>query len=54
MNGDANIAMHLSIGPNVNGHQNLIGFVWFLLAASGGSQMTGWLSALWKSTFNLD
>jgi len=27
MNNDANIAAHLSIGPNVNGQQNLTGFV---------------------------
>jgi len=27
MNSDANIATHLSIGPNVNGQQNLTGFV---------------------------
>ena len=29
MNSDAKIAAHLSIGPNVNGQQNLIGFVQF-------------------------
>jgi len=41
MNSDANIAAHLSIiGLNVNGQQNLIGFVELFLAASGGSQMT--------------
>jgi len=27
INGDAKIATHLSIGPNVNGQQNLTGFV---------------------------
>jgi len=27
MNNDANIAAHLSIGPNVNGQQNFTGFV---------------------------
>jgi len=27
MNNDANVAAHLSIGPNVNGQQNLTGFV---------------------------
>jgi len=39
MNIDANIVGHLSIGPNVNGQQNLTGFVEFL-AISGGSLMT--------------
>jgi len=29
MNSDTNIAAHLSIGPNVNGQQNLTGFVEF-------------------------
>ena len=29
MNSDANIAAHLSIGPNVNGKQNLNGFIEF-------------------------
>jgi len=27
MNSDADLATHLSIGPNVNGQQNLTGFV---------------------------
>jgi len=27
MNGDANIAMYLSVGPNINSQQNLTGFV---------------------------
>jgi len=35
---DANIATHLSVGPNVNGQQNLTGFVVFS-AVSGGSRM---------------
>jgi len=39
MNIDTNIAGHVSVGPNVNGQQNLTGFVEFL-AVSGGSQMT--------------
>jgi len=29
MNSDTNIAAHLSIGPKVDGHQNLTGFVEF-------------------------
>jgi len=29
MNRDTNITAHLSIGPNVNGQQNLTGFVGF-------------------------
>jgi len=29
MNSDANIAIHLSLGPNVNGQQNLTGFAEF-------------------------
>jgi len=29
MNSDANIATHLPIGPNVNGQQNLTGFIAF-------------------------
>jgi len=41
MNSDANIATHLSIGPNVNGQQSLSGFVEFFLPVSGGSRMTG-------------
>jgi len=41
MNSDANIAAHPSTGtPNVNGQQNLTGFIEFFLAVSGGSQMT--------------
>jgi len=42
MNSDANIAAHLSIGPNANGKQNITGFVEFFLAVglSGGSRMT--------------
>jgi len=40
MNSDANIAAHRSIGPsNVNGQQNLTGFVEFFLAVPGGSRM---------------
>jgi len=39
MNIDANIVGHLYIGPNVNGQQNLTGFVEFL-AVAGGSPMT--------------
>jgi len=39
MNSDANIAAHLSIGPNVSGQQNLIGFVEVFLPVSGGSQL---------------
>jgi len=40
MNGDAKIAAHLSIGPKVNGHQNLTGFVEFFLPAPCGSRLT--------------
>jgi len=41
MNSDANITAPLSVGPpNVNGQQNLTGFVEFFLAVSGGSRMT--------------
>jgi len=40
MNSDPNIAAHLSIGPNVNGQQNLTDFVEYFLAVSGGSRMT--------------
>jgi len=36
---DANTAAHLSIGPNVNGRQNLTGFFECFLAVSGGSRM---------------
>jgi len=39
MSSDADIAAHLSIGPNVNGQQNLTSFVEFL-TVSGGSGMT--------------
>jgi len=39
MNIDANIAGYLYIGPNVNGRQNLTGFL-EILAVSGGSPMT--------------
>jgi len=34
MNGDAKIAAHLSIGPKVNGHQNLTGFVEFFFTST--------------------
>jgi len=40
MNSDANIAAHLSIGPNVNGQQNLTGFGEIFSPVSGGSRMT--------------
>jgi len=40
MKSDANTAAHLSIGPNVDGQQNLTGFVECFLAVSGGSRMT--------------
>jgi len=33
MNIDANIAAHLSVGPNVNGQQNLTGFVEFFFTS---------------------
>ena len=40
INSDANIAAHLSIGPNVINQQNLTGFVEIFLAVSGGLRMT--------------
>jgi len=40
MNSDANIDAHLSVGPKVDGQQNLFGSLSFL-AVPGGSQMTG-------------
>jgi len=39
MTSDANVNAHLSIRPNVNGQQNITGFVEFFLAVSCGSQM---------------
>jgi len=39
MRSDANTAVHLSIGPDVNSQQNLTGFVECFLAVSGGSRM---------------
>jgi len=33
MSSDINIAAHLSIGPKVNGHQNLTGFVKFFFTS---------------------
>jgi len=39
MNSDANIAAHLSIGPHVNGQQNLTCFGECFLPVSGGSRL---------------
>jgi len=38
MNSDANIVAHLSTGPNVNGQQNLTGFIEFFFFTS----ICGW------------
>jgi len=40
MDSDANIAVHLFIGPKINGQQNLTCFVEFFLQVSGGSRLT--------------
>jgi len=40
MDSDANIAVHLSLGPKANGQQNLTDFAEFFLPVSGGSRLT--------------
>jgi len=53
MYSDANIAVHLSIGPKVNGQQNLFALRFFLLVSVDNFCWRASLSSLWKGTFDL-